>query len=118
MLDQALELLIERRDPVRKAERAKARAEKKESKKSEQTKRPAPGQGKTRYIPARIRHQVYTGAEGQCSFVGENGRRCSARRGLHIDHIKPYAHGGTHDQENLRLLCPAHNRLMAPAGAG
>ena len=118
VLDAALELLIERRDPVRKAERAKARAEKNESKKSEQTKRPAPGQGKTRYIPAKTRHQVYTGAEAQCSFVGVNGRRCSARRGLHIDHIKPYAHGGTHDPENLRLLCPAHNRHMAPPRTG
>jgi 5-methylcytosine-specific restriction endonuclease McrA len=32
---------------------------------------------------------------------------------LQIDHIKPYALGGTHDPENLRVLCAAHNQHEA-----
>jgi 5-methylcytosine-specific restriction endonuclease McrA len=32
---------------------------------------------------------------------------------LEIDHVIPYAKGGSNSPENLRLLCPAHNRLAA-----
>ena len=39
--------------------------------------------------------------------------RCGAMHDLQIDHIQPYAHGCTHDPENLRVLCGAHNRWRA-----
>jgi hypothetical protein len=33
---------------------------------------------------------------------------------LQIDHVVPFAHGGSSTQsQNLRLLCPQHNRLAA-----
>ena len=48
-----------------------------------------------------------------CTFVGVDGRRCTAMHNLQIDHIQPYAHGGMHDPENLRVLCGAHNRWRA-----
>ena len=130
VLDAALELLLEKRDPARKAERAMARAEKKAvtsvpKDRKTQSKQTAPGQAErsnrelSRYVPAKIRHRIYAPlTEARCSFVGANGRRCSATHGLHIDHIKPYALGGSHSPENLRLMCPAHNRHIAPARTG
>ena len=36
------------------------------------------------------------------------GMRC-----LELDHIRPFGKGGSSDPENLRLLCPTHNRHAA-----
>ena len=30
-----------------------------------------------------------------------------------MDHREPFAKGGDHDEENLRVLCRKHNMLMA-----
>ena len=39
--------------------------------------------------------------------------RCTARAGLEIDHVRPYAKGGSSGEENLRVLCRGHNLLSA-----
>jgi hypothetical protein len=67
----------------------------------------------SRYIPAHVRHEVMLRDKGQCTYTSSDGRRCEARTRLHFDHIVPWARGGTHAAENLRLLCPAHNQLLA-----
>jgi len=67
----------------------------------------------SRHIPASTRDEVFTRDEGQCTYVGPDSTRCQARHGLQIDHVRPWAAGGTHDTSNLRLLCAAHNRLAA-----
>ena len=36
-------------------------------------------------------------------------RRMNGRTGYHIDHIKPIAKGGRHDDGNIQLLCPRCN---------
>ena len=42
------------------------------------------------------------------------GKRCDCERGLQYDHILPFARGGASStSQNLRLLCPTHNRLAA-----
>jgi hypothetical protein len=64
-------------------------------------------------IPARTRDTVFTRDQSQCTYVGKGGRRCGETRRLHVDHIIPVAHGGTHDPTNLRLLCAQHNQLEA-----
>jgi len=33
--------------------------------------------------------------------------------GLEIDHVRPYAKGGSSGEENLRVLCRGHNLLAA-----
>jgi 5-methylcytosine-specific restriction endonuclease McrA len=68
---------------------------------------------RTRHIPAAVRDEVFLRDGERCTFVGTNGNRCNATHGLQIDHIVPFAHGGTHDPENLRTLCGAHNRMLA-----
>jgi 5-methylcytosine-specific restriction endonuclease McrA len=73
---------------------------------------------KSRHIPDETRDKVFVRDRGQCSFVAPNGTQCECRKGLQVDHIKPYAAGGTHEPSNLRLLCGAHNRLAAERTMG
>ena len=68
---------------------------------------------RSRHIPLKIRDQVHCRDGGRCSFVGMDGKRCNETKSLHLDHILPFAYGGEHAEENLRLVCPAHNRLLA-----
>ena len=49
----------------------------------------------------------------RCTFKSRSGRKCNSTHNLQIDHIKPFAVGGTHDPGNLRVLCAAHNRHEA-----
>ncbi len=64
--------------------------------------------------PAAVQRDVWKRDEGQCTFTDFEGRRCSARGRLQIDHIKPWALGGSsRDPDNLRLLCQAHNLFAA-----
>ena len=72
----------------------------------------------SRHIPDEIRDKVFVRDGGQCSFVAADGTRCQCSKGLQVDHIQPFAAGGTHDPQNLRLLCGAHNRLAAERTMG
>jgi hypothetical protein len=57
----------------------------------------------TRYVPQPIAREV-----------SPKGLRCNQRAHLQIDHIRPYAKGGSsHDIDNLRCLCKAHNLFLA-----
>jgi len=67
----------------------------------------------SRYIPASIQREVRQRDGNQCTYCSPDGKRCSERYRLQIDHIKPFALGGTHEADNLRLLCRAHNSLFA-----
>ena len=69
---------------------------------------------KTRYVAASVRRSVYCKSGGQCTYVDEStGRRCSARRHLELDHIKPFARGGDQSADNLQVLCRSHNLMRA-----
>jgi hypothetical protein len=78
-----------------------------------------------RHIPAPVRRQVWRRDGGQCTWMeprrGGPGhatpasptptasKRCESKHALEIDHLDPYAHGGSHAPANLRLLCRAHH---------
>ena len=68
---------------------------------------------RTRHIPVAIRDEVMLRDEQRCTFRSKTGRRCGTTHGLQLDHIKPFALGGTHEAKNLRVLCAAHNRDAA-----
>ena len=72
----------------------------------------------SRYVPAFVRRAVWRRDGGRCRFVDESGRRCTARRGLEIHHLHPFALGGAHDERNLRLYCGTHNRYVAEIDYG
>ena len=67
----------------------------------------------SRHVPDDIRDEVFVRDQGQCAYAAKDGTRCGSRTGLQVDHIKPFAVGGTHDPSNLRLLCAGHNRRAA-----
>jgi len=67
----------------------------------------------TKQIPRATRDAVMIRDGHRCTFVGRNGKRCTATHDLQIDHIRPRALGGNHEPENLRVLCGAHNRYEA-----
>ncbi len=71
-----------------------------------------------RNIPAALRHQVAERDEYCCAFVSADGHRCGETRGLQLDHVTPLALGGETSEENLRLLCPRHNRFEASRRLG
>ena len=68
---------------------------------------------RSRHIPLAVRDEVVLRDKGMCTFIGLEGQRCGETHALQMDHIKPYALGGTNEAENLRLLCPSHNKLLA-----
>ncbi len=60
-----------------------------------------------------MRERVLERASYQCEYTGPGGVRCTARTRLEIDHVDPYAKGGAGSEENLRVLCRAHNLFSA-----
>jgi len=66
-----------------------------------------------RHCPAAVARAVFLRDGQQCSYVSPDGRRCSARRCLELDHVEPWAVGGESTMENLRLRCRAHNQRYA-----
>jgi 5-methylcytosine-specific restriction endonuclease McrA len=64
-------------------------------------------------ITRATRREVTARDDEQCTFVSKDGERCPARGFLELDHVHPRALGGTGEASNVRLLCRAHNRLLA-----
>ena len=118
-LEAAAEEYLERRDPVRKAERAQAR--KPESEKAGSTFGPGeaelcarrPKQKYTRLpLTAAQRHAVHARDGGRCAHVGEAGKRCGADRFVDVHHVRPVSRGGGNEPSNLTTLCPFHHDLV------
>jgi len=66
-----------------------------------------------RYVRRSVLREVYARDGGQCTFVSAEGRRCSARGLLEVHHVMPHALGGAASVDDLRLICRAHNALLA-----
>ena len=67
---------------------------------------------RSRYIPAPVKREVWRRDGGGCSYVDpHSGRRCGSRFLLELDHIVPFALGGSAEPGNLRLHCAAHHRF-------
>ena len=67
-----------------------------------------PAGGASRYIPAAVRRQVWARDQGQCAFVGSQGR-CVETGFLEFHHLLPYAAGGEPSVDNIELRCRPHN---------
>jgi hypothetical protein len=95
-------------------------AHKLERQKFAATTRPRPRRSAAngRYVPAEIRRAVWERDAGQCTFVGEHGRRCEERSRLEFDHVEPVARGGMSTVNGLRLRCRAHNQYAAECTFG
>lgn len=61
-----------------------------------------------KHISNRVRREIWARAQGRCEALDREGR-CRSRYQLELDHIIPHARGGADSNENLRLVCRAHN---------
>ncbi|MEK7790651.1 MAG: HNH endonuclease signature motif containing protein, partial [Deltaproteobacteria bacterium] len=122
IFNQALEDLLEKRDPMRKIERIKKKglsetgAEigiKKSTNHSTARHFLSENGLRHRYIPQEIKRKVWVRDGGKCSYESPNGKRCDERGFLQLDHVQPWAFGGKSSEENLRILCGEHNRWRA-----
>lgn len=122
ILREALEALLERRDPQRKlslrAARIHEEGEAAPAILPEAAERPISGSGLARangrYIPAKVKDAVWRRDDGRCAWRFEDGIVCGSRDFLEYDHIVPFARGGRSDNpRNIRLLCRMHNALAA-----
>ena len=69
---------------------------------------------KTRRVAVPTAREVKKKAGFRCEFVSLKGIRCSQTAHLEIDHIRPWALGGSSkDIQNLRYLCKVHNLFFA-----
>ncbi len=60
-----------------------------------------------------MRDRVLERAGYRCEYRGPDGRRCSSRVRLEIEHQRPFAIFRSHDERYLKAFCRAHNRLSA-----
>ncbi len=67
----------------------------------------------SRHIPQALRDRVFLRDRGRCAYISPGGKRCGSRHNLQIDHIVPFALGGTTSIDNLQLLCQKHNLMKA-----
>ncbi len=72
----------------------------------------------SRYIPAPVRRAVWERDSGRCTFVDGHGRRCTECDNLEFHHNDPFARGGDHRPENIRLTCRTHNVYLAERDYG
>ena len=66
-----------------------------------------------RYISAQVRRAVFERDNSECQYVYEDGTKCCSNWQLEVDHIQPFALGGTNEVDNLRIVCRNHNQLLA-----
>ncbi|MGE3973594.1 MAG: HNH endonuclease [Bdellovibrionales bacterium] len=86
-LEAMLDLYLEKKDPVPKAEKLQHRAN----------------------FPVLRRVQLRD--QGQCTHRNHQGERCSERKWIDTHHIVPKSKGGQDTFENLTTLCKGHHRL-------
>ncbi len=72
----------------------------------------------SRHIPRGIQRDVWKRDEARCQYQAPDGKVCGETRFLEMDHIQPWALGGQHQKENLRLLCWTHNQLRSQVTFG
>ncbi len=56
---------------------------------------------------------MHARANYRCEFQANDGRRCSSRTGLQIEHVRPFGIYHSNDERFLELLCADHNGLAA-----
>jgi hypothetical protein len=68
----------------------------------------------TRPIPAETMRKLWKRDQGQCVVVSPHtGKPCGSKYQIEPDHIIPWAVGGDHSLENLRLSCRKCNQRNA-----
>lgn len=108
-IETALAYYVDRKDPVKKAERVKYRR-----KSSTELCAHRVDRAKNRREPlsAIVRHLVFTRDQGRCTHVDASGVRCNQDRWIDFHHIIPVSRGGGNEPDNLTSLCTFHHDLV------
>jgi 5-methylcytosine-specific restriction endonuclease McrA len=101
--EMALDLLLESLLKKKFAVTRKAGASQTGRVRSERASKPS------RHIPNAVKREVFRRDEGRCTFLDDQGRRCTARAFLELHHRQAFGRGGPHTAENIALACSAHN---------
>lgn len=110
-LGALLEMLLDLGIPVFEKQKFAATGQARESSSAKADANP-------RVIPAHVKREVWKRDGAQCTFRNARGQRCTCRRGLEFDHVRPVALGGKATLDNVRLLCRTHNQLEAERRLG
>jgi 5-methylcytosine-specific restriction endonuclease McrA len=105
VMGEALDLFLKMKDPIRQGERRRKTVELRTRASVQKHPVKQIAQTPSRYIPAKIRQEVYLRDQAQCSYISKEGKKCHERGGLELDHIQAFALGGPNTVGNLRLLC-------------
>jgi len=108
IVERALDLLIADRMKRRFGKSSKPRTERPQ---------PVPKPG-SRYIPHGVRREALARDGARCSYVSEDGKRCEQSGWLQLHHEQPFGRGGPATAANIRILCKAHNQLLAERDYG
>jgi hypothetical protein len=120
-LEWAVTDVLKRKDPVKHAERAKGREEKKKTPPSplkvKDAKKPDQFLSKTQAgssrpkTPAAEKHKVDLRDERRCTHIdSKTGERCNCKFGLEYHHSIPLASGGPDTADNIFTFCRDHHR--------
>ena len=110
IFNEALDLLLEKKDPIRKISKQKKKEGLTSQSQSISKNTSQVIRSNSRYIPKTIQREVYTRDQARCSYESPEGKQCGERNFLELDHIRPWSLGGASTSENLRLLCRTHNQ--------
>jgi len=136
VIEVAANETLERKDPVKKAERAETRAKKKEaleqgnaagktsvkeadeaflksSDKNDHDSETEPVVRQERKnLSMHLVHAINRRDRGQCCYYGMRKERCESKYRVEIHHITPVSRGGKDTIENLVTLCHDHHKLI------
>lgn len=110
---EALREAVRRKDPLVKSANGTSASNSKHFQSGKVVDNAVGPRARSRHVPESSRRLVFQRAGGQCEHVTGDGMRCQSRFRLEIDHIVPFAVTESHALENLRALCPTHNKTSA-----
>jgi len=93
ILEKALDTALEKKDPKKKLERRQKRDKKREAStkaKSRPNEMAKNEPAKSRYIASEVSERVHARAGYVCEHYALDGRRCTSRTGLQIEHVRPF----------------------------
>jgi hypothetical protein len=67
----------------------------------------------SRHIPRAVQRATFARDGEQCTFVSEDGTRCTEQAFLELHHRQPYAHAGPPTVPNITVLCWRHSQYEA-----
>jgi hypothetical protein len=105
------------REPVDSVQ-TESRAEPAKQVANDEGSRPSVKRAAREHIPNEVKRKVFERDGHRCTYTSSSGKRCESRKFLQIHHNQPWSRGGPNTVDNLRVVCAAHNQLMAEQDFG